>query len=127
MELDNKAILHAKESATRYMSLITPYSDNAGFIAAGLNAQLVTVLPFDEGMVLQKALNEIKDKTFYNELVDAILKNKKCEKASPLEKIIPHTWQKMHTPFDTLDTLTDSTFALVHNYMKVLARKMERY
>ena len=127
MELHNKAILHAKESATRYMSLITPYSDNAGFIAAGLNAQLVTVLPFDEGMVLQKALNEIKDKTFYNELVDVILKNKKCEKDSPLEKIIPHTWQKMHTPFDTLDTLTDSTFALVHNYMKVLARKMERY
>ena len=69
----------------------------------------------------------MKEKPNYSELIDVILKNARIEKDSPLEKIIPLTWQKMHTPFDTLDTLTDSSFALVHNYMKVLARKMERY
>jgi len=127
IDIHNKAILRARESASRHMSLITPYSDNAGFIAAGLNAQLVTVLPMEEAQILQKALNDLKEKPMYPELIDAILKNKKVGNDSPLEKIIPLTWQRMHTPFDTLDTLTDSSFALVHNYMKVLARKMERY
>ena len=127
VDLHNKAISHAKESATKHISLITPYSDNAGFIAAGLNAQLVTVLPSDEASTLKKAIDELKEKPNYSELIDVILKNARIEKDSPLEKIIPLTWQKMHTPFDTLDTLTDSSFALVHNYMKVLARKMERY
>jgi hypothetical protein len=127
VELHNKAISHAKESACKHLSLITPYSDNAGFIAAGLNAQLVTVLPSDEALTLQKGIEELKEKPIYPKLIDIILKNKKLEKDSELEKIIPLTWQKMHTPFDTLDTLTDSSFILVHNYMKVLARKMERY
>lgn len=127
LDLHNKAILHAKESASKHMPLLTSYSDNAGFLAAGLNAQLVTVLPFNEALTLQKAIEDLKEKPIYSELIDVILKNKHIEKDSPLEKIIPVTWQKMHTPFDTLDTLTDSSFALVHNYMKVLARKMERY
>ena len=127
VDLHNKAISHAKESASKHMALLTSYSDNAGFLAAGLNAQLVTVLPFNEALALQKAIEGLKEKPIYSELIDAILKNKRIEKDSELEKIIPITWQKMHTPFDTLDTLTDSSFALVHNYMKVLARKMERY
>lgn len=127
IELHNKAISHAKEMAAKHMSLITPYSDNAGFIAAGLNAQLVTVLPSEEAITLKKAIKELKEKPIYPELIDVILKNKRIEKGSPLEKIIPHTWQKMHTIFDTIDSLTDSSFTLVHNYMKVLARKMERY
>lgn len=127
LNLHNKAVSRAKESATKHMSLITSYSDNAGFLAAGLNAQLVTVLPFDEALILQKAINELKEKPIYSKLIDTILKNERVEKDSPFEKIIPLTWQKMHTPFDTLDTLTDYSFALVHNYMKVLARKMERY
>ncbi|MGP1437853.1 MAG: M28 family peptidase [Treponema sp.] len=126
-DLHNKAISHARESASKHMSLITPYSDNAGFIAAGLNAQLVTVLPLDEATILKKGLDDLQEKPSYSELIDIILKNKRIEKDSPLEKIIPLTWQKMHTPFDTIDTLTDSSFALVYNYMKVLARKMERY
>lgn len=127
LDLHNKAVSHAKESAVKHMTLITPYSDNAGFIAAGLNAQLVTVLPFDEALTLQKAIENLREKPIYSELIDVILKNKRLEKDSQLEKIIPLTWQKMHTPFDTLDSLTDSSFALVNNYMKVLARKMERY
>ena len=127
IDLHNKAVSHARESAIKHMSLITSYSDNAGFIAAGLNAQLVTVLPSDEALTLQKAIEELKEKPVYSELIDFILKNKRIEKDSQFEKIIPLTWQKMHTPFDTLDTLTDSSFTLVHNYMKVLARKMERY
>jgi len=44
----NKASSYAKMAGCSHMSLLTAYSDNAGFVAAGLNAQLITVLPKSE-------------------------------------------------------------------------------
>ena len=132
-------VLHAKacgyaEKAcgNRWLSFLTPYSDNAGFIAAGLSAQTVTVLPREEAEVLLRYLPqnippsffniaEEKNKTALHALIELIIKNKKPEKTSPFKAVIPSTWQLMHTPFDTAETLTPFSFFLMEKFFKCLA------
>ena len=125
LDFHNQALSYAIEAGIKSSSLITAYSDNAGFIAAGLKAQLITVLPYEEVNILKKHLENPKDQIFSNSLIDSILKNKRIDETSLFSSIIPNTWQKMHTPFDTLETLTDFSYNLVMNYMKIVARKLK--
>jgi len=125
--LHNKAISYARELKFLHFSMLTAYSDNAGFVAAGLNAQLVTVLPYGEAVVLKNNLENSHNNLLYTELVDSVLKNKKLDENSPLLPIVPITWQKMHTALDSLDSLTDYSYHLVMKYMKFLSKKMERW
>ena len=137
LALHNKATSYAKMIGCPYMSLLTAYSDNAGFVAAGLNAQLVTVLPREEAIKLKTYLDFNKDNknndgklcnwSQKQKIIDVILRNERIEKTSNLEGIIPYTWQLMHTENDRLATLTDYSFELVMNYLKKLANKTEKY
>lgn len=115
----------------QWVSMLTPYSDNAGFIAAGLSAQVITVLPRSEAETLLhylpkhisceffNAANE-QNKTAIHALMDLIIKNKKPEVNSPLAKIIPETWQFMHTSNDSIETLTPQAFILIEKYLQFL-------
>ena len=136
LALHKKAKSYAVTAGCPHVSLLTAYSDNAGFVAAGLNAQLITVLPKYEALRLKTYLEyeEVKGmaESLVNaeekrQIIDAILKNERIEKASSFAKIIPHTWQLMHTKDDRLETLTDYSFELVMNYLKKRAKKMEKY
>jgi len=131
LALHKKAKSYAVMAGCPHVSLLTAYSDNAGFVAAGLNAQLITVLPKDEAYILKTYLESeeriIEMGLEKKQIIDAIIKNEKIERYSHFAKIIPYTWQLMHTQDDKLHTLTDSSFELVMKYLKKLAHKMEKY
>ena len=55
------------------------------------------------------------------ELTDMVIKNKKPSQGSPFEKIIPFTWQLMHTSDDKIETLNSEAFTLTEKYLTALA------
>ena len=125
-ELHKRAGLLAQRSCpNKWLSMLTAYSDNAGFIAAGLFAQVITVLPRKEAETLLHCLPKEKltgqNKTAMGELTDMVIKNKKPPQGSPFEKIIPFTWQLMHTADDKIETLNSEAFTLTEKYLTALA------
>lgn len=68
-----------------------PYSDNAAFIACGIPAVAITLLPKDEAT-----------KYVFN-------------------NITPLTWQLIHTPNDNLQSLDESSFSLMARVLDALA------
>ncbi len=124
--LHKRAVFSAHSLAIPYFSMLTAYSDNAGFVAAGLNAQLVTVLPMKEACVLAKYLGGERDE-LYAKVLDVVLKNERIPSSSKISQIVPTTWQFMHSPQDSIETLTDATFHLVFSYMKKISATMEKW
>ena len=45
---DRTRAIAREAAAGKWITLLTPYSDNAGFLAAGIAAQVITVLPRQE-------------------------------------------------------------------------------
>ena len=124
-ELHKRAGLLAQRACpNQWLSMLTAYSDNAGFIAAGLFAQVITVLPRKEAETLLHCLPKEKltgqNKTAMGELTDMVIKNQKPTQGSPFEKIIPFTWQLMHTADDKIETLNSEAFNLTEKYLTAL-------
>lgn len=128
----------------RWLSLPTAYSDNAGLISAGLTAQVITVLPRAEAELLMRymphsagtplsgnvhsagchrsAVAEISaNESAAQALQRCIITNAHVPPDSPLAAVIPQTWQRMHTPQDSLETLTPQAFILVDKMLRYLA------
>ena len=125
-ELHKRAGLLAQRACpNQWLSMLTAYSDNAGFIAAGLFAQVITLLPRKEAETLLHCLPKEKltgqNKTAMGELTDMVIKNQKPPQGSPFEKIIPFTWQLMHTADDKIETLNSEAFILTEKYLTALA------
>ena len=125
-ELHKRAGLIAQRACpNKWLSMLTAYSDNAGFIAAGLFAQVITVLPRKEAETLLHCLPKEKltgqNKTAMGELTDMVIENQKPPQGSPFEKIIPFTWQLMHTADDKIETLNSEAFTLTEKYLTALA------
>lgn len=125
-ELHKRAGLLAQRACpNQWLSMLTAYSDNAGFIAAGLFAQVITVLPRKEAETLLHCLPKEKltgqNKTAMGELTDMVIKNQKPPQGSPFEKIVPFTWQLMHTADDKIETLNSEAFTLTEKYLTALA------
>lgn len=90
----------------KFVSLPVPYSDNAGFLAHGIAAVAVTMLPVDEAN--EYMFNLVR----FPQLEDFVLNHKiplDVEK-SFLQKMIPPTWQKFHTMQDNFSSLTEESF-----------------
>ena len=78
--LYNKAIsLAAKTSPNKWITIPVPYGDNAGFIACGIPAVAITVLPAEEATVYMRQLQ--KEKTFSRTVLDRKVGTKFSEKA----------------------------------------------
>ena len=125
-ELHKRAGLIAQRACpNKWLSMLTAYSDNAGFIAAGLFAQVITVLPRKEAETLLHCLPKEKltgqNKTAMGELTDMVIKNQKPPQGYPFQKIIPFTWQLMHTADDKIETLNSEAFTLTEKYLTALA------
>lgn len=103
----------------RWLSLPTAYSDNAGLISAGLTAQVITVLPRAEAELLMRYMPRSEA------LQRSIITNAHVPPDSPLAAVIPQTWQRMHTPQDSLETLTPQAFILVDKMLRYLAEVKE--
>ncbi len=116
----------AREAASeRWVTLPTPYSDNAGFIAAGIPAQVVTVLPAAEATALLSALSSAGPAS--DALRGRIARNAREADGTGDSGIagFPLTWRLMHTADDAANTLTAPAFRLARVFLDALARAME--
>jgi hypothetical protein len=81
-----------------------PFSDDLGFLRAGITAQTITVLPSKEAASL--AVNLHKE-GFVNSLI-------KREARSPrFGALIPETWKSLNGPRDRLERLTPQHYKMV--------------
>ncbi len=107
----------SSSSGGKFVSLPVPYSDNAGFLAHGIAAVAVTMLPVEEAN--EYMFNLVR----FPYLEDFVMNHKippEVQK-SFLEKMVPETWRKFHTPFDDFSSLTEESFALMEKILENLA------
>ena len=134
---ERMASLHerARQSARAYaqgdwICLPTPYSDNAGFLASGIPAQVVTVLPAEEATRLLASQSPLARSGApaterARSLKDAIARNKAPSSQDHGADDYPDTWKLMHTAADSSLTLTASAFTLMRDFLDGLARSLE--
>ena len=96
-----------------YFSLPMPYSDNAGFLACGIPAVVITVLPANE--VEQFARNLLENKNLKQSVLNP------SERDSSYKEKLPLTWQMFHTAADTKENLTEESFELMQSLLDALA------
>lgn len=109
--------------AGRWLTLPLPYSDNAGFIACGIPAVVITMLPemdADRYLASLMRCKQLEDFVTNHELPG---KNK-AEAAANLVKyqsLMPDTWKLFHTPDDSEQNLTPESFGVTAEILDVLA------
>jgi hypothetical protein len=108
-----------------WVTLPTPYSDNAGFLAAGIAAQVLTVLPRQEANALLRAIAEARDSGNEKELADAIIAHGRSPVDAAIRAAIPETWRLMHTEKDNAASLTASAFRLMETLLDHIARERD--
>ncbi|MBQ9630685.1 MAG: M28 family peptidase [Treponema sp.] len=104
-----------------WLTLPLPYSDNAGFIACGIPAVVITMLPEDEASKYHAAL--IKHRLLESFIINGRLKGgiENDETVRKLKTLMPETWQLFHTANDTEESLTKESFTLMSQILDVLA------
>ncbi len=112
-------------SPLSWMTLPTPFSDNAGFLACGVPAVLITFLPKEEATSYYK--NLLADKN-----LEKAVKN--CDLALPSQDKIftfkykekmPVTWRMFHSEMDNFLSLTEESFELMKKILAVLAERKD--
>ncbi len=97
-------------SLRRVLLMPTPFSDDAGFFAAGLAAQTITVLPEVEAERLAARLRG-------KPALAAQLVNREAEKSAGLSgrlgPLLPRTWKDLNTARDTPETLRPELFPTI--------------
>ena len=144
---EHTCALAKQASLNKWISVPVPYSDNAGFLASGIPAVAVTMLPSDEASVYMRQLQ--KDKTFARSVMthgvaahgagflsssssaglsSAAATVEKLRKAGidPAEALLlseklPRTWRIMHTEFDNEACLTMQSFKIMERFLDLLA------
>lgn len=94
------------------------YSDNAGFIANGIPAVCVTMLPFEEAASYASALMQ-------NAALEQYVTNKKCPTGIPetvFYNSLPYTWRLFHTADDSAQTLTAQSAAVFERILNALSK-----
>ncbi len=129
-------------SRGKFATIPVPYSDNAGFIANGIPAVALTILPQDELHEYQKNLKLDKNLLQYvvsngsiihegasirldskntSELIEKMRKaNIEPAQALLLNEKLPKTWRMMHTEFDNTANLTESAFFTMERFLDLL-------
>ena len=110
----------------KWAPLPVPYSDNAGFLACGIPAVAITLLPAQE---VVSYLRELKQ---HPGLQAAFMKSSQnqevgARKIKPLEPYqvqekMPMTWRLLHTEYDNLASLTPESFPLMEALLDALAK-----
>lgn len=96
----------------KVLLLPTPFSDDAGFLRAGLAAQTITMLPAEEAAAYEALIKSRSD--FANLLISGQLKEERA--------LLPQTWLNLNNNSDTADKLTPQYFAKVVEFMVELCR-----
>ncbi|MGL4981637.1 MAG: M28 family peptidase [Treponemataceae bacterium] len=98
-------------SPQSWITLPVPYSDNASFIASGIPAVAITILPHEESTKFMLDLR--RDKNFEGLLLQS---------AKDCKSRLPRTWQIMHTAEDNFASLNEEAFTLMGKFLDTLAR-----
>lgn len=93
----------------RVCLLPTPFSDDAGFLRAGLAAQTITVLPADEAAAFAMLLRGAPA------YIDALFRDN--APVSLDSSLIPRTWRRLNSPDDTRPYLTPQSFSEVTRFI----------
>ena len=121
--LEDRAESLLRRTSRRWLTLPFAYSDNAGFIACGIPAVAVTMLPEDEADAYLASL--IKEKSLENYIVnhtvDAKSDAESKEKLLKLQSMVPRTWRLINTKNDTERTLTPESFTVFASILDALA------
>jgi hypothetical protein len=113
-ELRSRALRSARElSLEKILLMPTPFSDDAGFLAAQMAAQTITVLPADEAAPLARALRR------QPRLARTLISAERTDRTIP-SPAYPQTWKDLHSCEDTPERLTESSFKLMVNFACVL-------
>lgn len=112
------AVKLADENKLPHMILPTAFSDNAGLLACGVNAQLITVLPKSEAEKFQTLLQVLREKLpieKFNDFVKkVILESYETPESTNIK---PTTWKLSHTKHDNVESLNVEAFALVSRFL----------
>lgn len=101
-----------------WLTLPIPYSDNAGFLACGIPAVAITLLPSDEATTYLYAIG--KDAKLKEYIVSGKTKQKEAE-IQAFYNQLPKTWRLLHTPQDDISSLNPEAFALMEKLLNTLA------
>jgi hypothetical protein len=101
--LQLRAMEAAKKSlVSRFLLLPTPFSDDAGFLRAGLAAQTITVLPAKEAADF---FGLVRGNELY---IDALISSEQQRRRGTAH--IPKTWRLLNSPDDTESCLDGNNF-----------------
>ncbi|MDR2100965.1 MAG: M28 family peptidase [Treponema sp.] len=98
----------------KVLLLPTPFSDDAGFLRAGIAAQTITVLPAEEAAPFVSLLRNKPD------LVNALVSRDSQELHD--RNFIPKTWRRLNGPGDNQYQLTPRHFGQVVRFAYALCR-----
>lgn len=110
----------ADAAPSHWISAPVPYSDNAGFLANGIPAVALTVLPQEEATLYLRNLQ--RDKNFEQLVMTHRVTEGAVDAAEEnlLNEKLPLTWRMMHTPFDSKETLSKDAFSLIERFLEEL-------
>jgi len=115
LELQKTALATARNLGMAKVLLSpTPFSDDLGFLRAGLAAQTITMLPSTECIPLVAALR--KNPRLAEAFINAELRQKSHA------KYIPETWRYLNSPSDSYLRLTPEHFHAVARFAAALCK-----
>ncbi len=105
-----------------WIELPVSYSDNAGFLACGIPAVAITMLPKEE------ATEYLKNLFLYKDLENIVMNrdssmdtNKSITPDYIYKEKIPYTWRLLHTTFDNVQSLSSQSFSIFAKILNELA------
>lgn len=104
-------------SGGNFVTAPVSYSDNAGFLACGIPAVAITMLPIDEVSKYMYDLVRVP-------ILEAFVTNGKVPEyfdRAQLESMIPYTWKLLHTKSDNIESLTKESFTIMEHILNSLA------
>ncbi len=139
--------LAREASRGNWVTIPVPYSDNAGFIANGIPAVAITVLPSDEASLYMRNLQ--KDRNLSSSVMTkgvvahgagflsmdsrssssaiAALREANIEPAEALlmSEKLPRTWRMMHTEHDNIASLSEQAFFAMGKFLDAIAENKD--
>ena len=112
-----------RASPGRWMSLPVPYSDNASFLACGIPAVALTMLPAQEASLYAREL--VNSKSLSEQVINREASRQKRLSGEQVDysykERLPHTWRLFHTKADNMESLTQESWRIMHNILMTLA------
>jgi hypothetical protein len=99
----------------KVLLLPTPFSDDAGFLRAGIPAQTITVLPGTEAGPFISFLRKKPG------IAQALINREVQKNYDP--RVIPETWRRLNGPGDSRLRLTPEHFFRVVQFACALSKK----